>query len=94
MLLLACENGNRDMVEYLLQLEGGRVDVSACTEDGKTGLHLAAIHDYPDVAELLIKHGVSLIAQDKERQAKDSEKTVGVSIWSSYFSTVAIIYTY
>ena len=62
MLLLACDNGNVKMVTYLLGLE--EVDVSACTADGKTGLHLAAIHDYPEVAQELIQHHILLTAQD------------------------------
>ena len=62
MLLLACDNGNVQMVRYLLGLE--EVDVSACTADGKTGLHLAAIHDYPELAQELIQHHISLTAQD------------------------------
>ena len=62
MLLLACDNGNVQMVRYLLGLE--EVDVSACTADGKTGLHLAAIHDYPELAQELIQHHVPLTAQD------------------------------
>ena len=64
MLLLACDNGNVQMVRYLLGLE--EVDVSACTADGKTGLHLAAIHDYPELAQELIQHHISLTAQDAE----------------------------
>ena len=76
MLLLACDNGNRGLVEYLLIEKG--VDVSSTTNDGKTGLHLAALHDYPDVAEPLIKCGISLTAQDYEHKKKGSEKLAGV----------------
>ena len=48
------------MVEYLLSLP--KVDPSASTsmdgsEEGNTGLHIAAIHDSPDIADLLIRRG-------------------------------------
>lgn len=67
------------MVRYLLEVR--KVDVSSTTEDGKTGLHLAALHDYPDVAEILIQHGISLTAQDKERKKKDSDQVAGVNCY-------------
>ena len=76
MLLLACDDGNRGLVEYLLAEKA--VDVSSTTKDGKTGLHLAALHDYPDIAELLLRHGVSPTIQDNERKEKHSEKMIGV----------------
>ena len=63
MLLTACDNFNMEMVDYLLSLKG--VDVSACTADGKTGLHLAAIHDYANLAKKLIEHDINLVAQDE-----------------------------
>ena len=77
MLLLACDNGNEGLVEYLLSEKA--VDVSCTAEDGKTGLHLAAMHDYSKIAELLISHGISLTAQDKEYK-KGSDELVGVSV--------------
>ena len=75
MLLLACDNGNKAMMKYLLEEKG--VDVSSTTKDGMTGLHLAALHDYPEVAEMLVGNGISLTAQDNE-QKKDSEERCGV----------------
>jgi ankyrin repeat protein/GTPase SAR1 family protein len=75
MLLLACDNGNKAMMKYLLEEKG--VDVSSTTTDGKTGLHLAALHDYPEVAEMLVGNGISLTAQDNERKRKDSEERCG-----------------
>ena len=59
-LLVACEYQHKDMVEYLLSLP--EVDPSASTsmdgsEEGNTGLHIAAIHDSPDIANLLIRYG-------------------------------------
>ena len=33
---------------------------------GMTGLHISAVHDTPDIAELLIKHNCPTIAQDRE----------------------------
>ena len=50
------------MVRYLLSLEG--VDVSVCTADGMTGLHLAALHEYREVAEVLLHHGISPTMKD------------------------------
>ena len=76
MLLLACNSGSEAMVRYLI--EEGKVDVTSTTEDGKTGLHLAAIHDYPEIANILIQNGISVTAQDKERKTKDSENPIGV----------------
>ena len=64
MLLIACDNFNMEMVDYLLDLQ--RVHVSACTADGKTGLHLAAIHDYSELAMKLIECGINLMAQDEK----------------------------
>ena len=76
MLLLACDNGNKAMMKYLLEEKG--VNVSSTTTDGKTGLHLAALHDYHEVAEMLVGNGISLTAQDNERKRKDSEDRCGV----------------
>ena len=84
MLLLASDNGNVEMLDYLLSLEEEKVDVSCHTTDGKTGLHLAAIHDHHEVAKLLIARGVSLTAQDME---KDEDKGVGfVQVFGSFLT--------
>ena len=52
------------------------VDFSACCADsggteedeerGMTGLHLAAIHDSPEIANLLIKKGCPVDTQDEK----------------------------
>ena len=76
MLLLAADNGNKDMMKYLL--EEKRVELASTTNDGKTGLHLAALHDYREVAEMLVGHGISLTAQDNERKKKNSDELCGV----------------
>ena len=76
MLLLACNSGSEEMVRYLI--EEMEVDVSSTTEDGRTGLHLAALHEYPEIAHILIQNGISVTAQDKERKAKNSENPIGV----------------
>ena len=62
MLLLACDNGNVEIVRYLLSLE--KELISASTTDGMTGLHIAAMHDFHEVAKELIQHGILLTAQD------------------------------
>ena len=62
MLLLACDNDNVEIVRYLLSLE--KELVSASTANGMTGLHIAAMYDYHEVAKELIQHGISLTAQD------------------------------
>ena len=49
--------------------------------DGKTGLHLAALHDYTEVADLLIKWGISLTAQDTGHKMNDSDEVNGVRIF-------------
>lgn len=67
-------------MEYLLTLPD--VDVSACAEcvvddgdvpdgsdegaNGKSALHIAAIHDSAKIAEMLIKGGCPLCIQDLE----------------------------
>ena len=79
MLLLACDIGSRDTVQYLL--EEKKVDVASSTKDGKTGLHLAALHDHREVAEMLVAHGISLTAQDNEWKKKDSDERFGVGIY-------------
>ena len=67
-LLVTCEYQRKDMVEYLLSLP--KVDPSASTsmdgsEEGNTGLHIAAIHDSPDIADLLIHRGCPIRATNK-----------------------------
>ena len=54
--------------------------MQSTTNDGKTGLHLAALHDYPDIADLLLDSGISVTAQDNEYKRKNSEEIIGVSL--------------
>lgn len=89
-MLLACDCNNRDLVEYLLKEKG--VDVSLTTVDGKTGLHIAALHDYPEIADLLMDEGISISAQDNERKSKDSEQMVGVRILFMVIHMYYILY--
>ena len=73
-MLIACEYQKADAVRYLLELSD--VDVSACAEHvpdssdeeikGKSALHIAAIHDSAEIAELLIEKGCPLLVQDLE----------------------------
>ena len=73
-MLIACEYQKADAVRYLLELPD--VDVSACAEHvpdisaevvkGKSALHIAAIHDNAEIAEVLIKKGCPLLVQDLE----------------------------
>lgn len=76
-MLLACDCNNRDLVEYLWKEK--RVDVNSTTEDGKTGLHIAALHDYPEIADLLMDAGISIAAQDNEHKKGDSKQMAGVN---------------
>jgi ankyrin repeat protein/GTPase SAR1 family protein len=75
-LLLACDCNNRDLVEYLLREK--RVDVNSTTQDGKTGLHIAALHDYPEIADLVMNAGISVATQDSEHKRGDSDEIVGM----------------
>ena len=63
-LLVACEYKHKDMVEYLLTLDS--VDLSASTVDGNTGLHIAAIVNFPEIVNLLIDRGCPTQATNKE----------------------------
>ena len=89
MLLLACNSGSEAMVRYLI--EERKVDISSTTEDGKTGLHLAALHEYPEIAHILIQNGISVTAQDKERKAMNSENSIGVWNLVDFNSDVLIV---
>ena len=70
---MACEYQKKDIVEYLLDLKE-HVDPTACTgiseggitPEGNTGLHLAALHDAPDIAQLLIDYKCPLDVQDSQ----------------------------
>ena len=46
---------------------------------GKT-LHIVALHDYPEIAELLMDASISITAQDNEHKRGDSEHMVGVRL--------------
>ena len=74
------------MVEYLLGLKGC-VDPTASTStdddestEGNTGLHIAAIHDSPEIANLLISHGCSIGATNKEVQCQLNDITIIIVI--------------
>ena len=69
---MACEYQKLELVRYLLREVPG-VDASACAEEkdpnigkvgSKTGLHLAAIHDSPEIAQELIAKQCPLDVQD------------------------------
>ena len=67
--LVACEYKKVEIVEFLLQVEG--VDCKACAvksdrEGGKTGLHIAAIHDSVKLARILIREGCPPAALDEQ----------------------------
>lgn len=63
-MLLACDCNNVELVEYLVKEKG--VDIQSTTVDGKTGLHVAALHDYSAIASLLISNSVSVTVQDED----------------------------
>ena len=54
------------------------MDVNSTTQDGKTGLHIAALHDYPEIADLVMNAGISVATQDNEHKGGDSDEIVGV----------------
>ena len=75
-LLIACQYQKTGIVRYLGTEEVAGVDFSACCadsegadeEDGQkrmTGLHLAAIHDSPEIANLLIMKRCPVDTQDE-----------------------------
>ena len=59
-------------MEYLLTLKS--VDPSAFTVDGNTGLHIAAIHDTPDIANLLIDHEVGCPTQATNNEVQNGSQ--------------------
>ena len=72
-LLIACRHQKTDIVKYFAGIDG--VDFSACcessrnNEDGQkgiTGLHLAAIHDSPEIARLLIEKKCPVLTQNEK----------------------------
>ena len=75
-LLTACEYQRIDIVRHLAKI--AEVNFSACCADqdsdtdeegrqwGMMGLHLAAIHDSPEIASLLIEKGCPIDALDEE----------------------------
>ena len=80
-LLTACEYKKVDIVQYLLKLPGVDVSVIAHTANdqvdaettnfdgqqrGKTALHIAAVHNSAELAQLLIDNGCPLSIKDKE----------------------------
>ena len=66
--------------------------MSLTTVDGKTGLHIAALHDYPEIADLLMDEGISISAQDIEHKNKDSEQMVGVRVLFTVIHMYYILY--
>ncbi|BHF62690.1 hypothetical protein SprV_0200567500 [Sparganum proliferum] len=60
---LAAAHGHFDVVQYLLA--NYRLAVDAANEHGNTPLHYACFWNYQDIAELLIKHGASLVQENK-----------------------------
>lgn len=56
-LSLAVENGELEMVKYLLSMGA---DPDVIQEDGSYALHFAVLYGYYDIAELLIKHGADV----------------------------------
>lgn len=73
-LLIACEYQKAEAVKFLLELPN--INVSVCAEHvsdgddeevkGKSALHIAAIHDSAEIAEMLIEKGCPLLVQDLE----------------------------
>ena len=74
--MVACEYQKSETVKYLLyELPEGTIypglppqdDTTAGSQPvGKTGLHLAALHDQLDITEMLIEKGCSLLIQDEK----------------------------
>jgi len=88
-LLTACEYQKIDIVRYLAKIV--EVNFSVCCADqhpgtneedqqgGMTGLHLAAIHDSPEIASLLIEKGCPINGLDKEVNNTEFVSHVGRS---------------
>lgn len=74
--MVACEYQKSETVKYLLcELPEGTIypgfppqdeTTTASQPVGKTGLHLAALHDHLEIAELLIEKGCPLLNQDEK----------------------------
>jgi ankyrin repeat protein len=56
-LLEAANVGDEEKVRTLLRLNAS---VCARDSDGRTGLHLAAKENHPNIVELLLEHGVDI----------------------------------
>jgi len=75
-LLTACEYQKLNVVKYLAEVDEVNFSVCCAIRDsgideegrqgGMTGLHLAAIHDSPEIASLLIEKGCPINGLDKE----------------------------
>lgn len=77
-MLIACEYQKIEAVQCLLEYPN--IDVTACAErvpvsegddvdvdaEGKSALHIAAIHDSVEIAKMLIEKGCPLLIQDLE----------------------------
>lgn len=76
-LLTACEYQMIDIVRYLAKIPDVNFSVCCADQDnpgadeedwrgGMTGLHLAAIHDSPEIASLLIEMGCPINTQNEQ----------------------------
>lgn len=63
-LLTACDQNNLTAAHILLSLP--EVDATARNNDKQTGLHLTAMNDSAEMAELLLKKGCPSNSQDSE----------------------------
>jgi len=64
-LVLASENGNKDVVKILLKQE---IDLNQKDYSGINALHLASKYGHKEIAELLIEKGIDINQKDSEGQ--------------------------
>ena len=63
-LLLACQNGHKDIAEYLLKLGASADTIASKGADKETILHWAALNGHIDVCKLLLAYGANALAGD------------------------------
>ena len=57
--MLACFFGHKDVVQLLLEMVDGNIDLNATDNNGRTADMLACEYGYKDVVQLLVKYATA-----------------------------------